>query len=141
MPKGGTDSHLERLGPQAVRIGGAESQGSDGARTAVPAVTAVAPTGRLAALLAVRWPFEPPMARYFTVGFKIPVGGAAVPILMRLCDASLLESMWQAEPPVGRPPRHLHRLSAAGLAALAATGTAERATTWPVPFKVASSRG
>ncbi len=28
----------------------------------------------------------------------------------------------QADPPAGRPPRHLYRLSAAGLAALAANG-------------------
>jgi PadR family transcriptional regulator, regulatory protein PadR len=72
------------------------------------------------------------------VGLK---SGSLYPILMRLCDAGLLESMWQAGPPAGRPPRHLYRLSGAGLAALAATGTAERSTTWPVPFNVASSRG
>src|SRR3954469_25723108 len=48
------------------------------------------------------------------VGLK---AGSLYPILMRLGDRGLLESTWEAEPPAGRPPRHLYRLSAAGVAA------------------------
>src|SRR3954451_16714834 len=50
------------------------------------------------------------------VGLK---AGSLYPILMRLGDRGLLESTWEAEPPAGRPPRHLYRLSAAGVTAAA----------------------
>ncbi len=40
--------------------------------------------------------------------------GSLYPILMRLADRGLLEATWEADPPRGRPPRHLYRLSAAG---------------------------
>jgi PadR family transcriptional regulator PadR len=43
--------------------------------------------------------------------------GSLYPILMRLSDRGLLESTWEEQPPRGRPPRHLYRLTAAGLAA------------------------
>ena len=36
--------------------------------------------------------------------------GTLYPILMRLCDRGVLEATWEAEPPAGRPPRHLYRL-------------------------------
>jgi PadR family transcriptional regulator PadR len=43
--------------------------------------------------------------------------GTLYPMLMRLCDQGLLRSTWrQAEEP-GRPPRHVYRLTAQGLAA------------------------
>ena len=42
--------------------------------------------------------------------------GSMYPILMRLADRGLLETAWETEVPPGRPPRHLYRLSAAGLA-------------------------
>jgi PadR family transcriptional regulator PadR len=45
--------------------------------------------------------------------------GSLYPILIRLCDRGLLEATWEADPPPGRPPRHLYRLTTAG-AALAA---------------------
>ena len=48
------------------------------------------------------------------VGLK---AGSLYPILMRLGDRGLLESTWEAEPPPGRPPRHLYRLTADGIAA------------------------
>jgi len=54
------------------------------------------------------------------VGLK---SGSLYPLLVRLADRGLLEASW--EPPVqGRPPRHLYRLTAAGLAVLAAVPAA-----------------
>jgi PadR family transcriptional regulator, regulatory protein PadR len=47
------------------------------------------------------------------VGLK---SGSLYPILMRLADQGLLESIWETDPPHGRPPRHLYRLSTSGLA-------------------------
>jgi PadR family transcriptional regulator, regulatory protein PadR len=47
------------------------------------------------------------------------------PILMRLADRGLLETAWETDPPAGRPPRHLYRLTGPGRALagrLAATG-------------------
>jgi DNA-binding PadR family transcriptional regulator len=50
------------------------------------------------------------------VGLK---SGTLYPILMRLADRGLLETSWETDFPAGRPPRHLYRLSDAGLAAAA----------------------
>ncbi|MGH9753712.1 MAG: PadR family transcriptional regulator [Blastocatellia bacterium] len=50
--------------------------------------------------------------------------GTMYPILMRLADRGLLETGWESDMPVGRPPRHLYRLTDSGLelaAELAAT--------------------
>ncbi|MCI0387166.1 MAG: PadR family transcriptional regulator, partial [Acidobacteria bacterium] len=41
--------------------------------------------------------------------------GSMYPILMRLADRGFLETSWESDIPVGRPPRHLYRLTAAGL--------------------------
>jgi PadR family transcriptional regulator PadR len=41
--------------------------------------------------------------------------GSMYPILMRLADRGFLETSWESEIPVGRPPRHLYRLTDAGL--------------------------
>ncbi len=41
--------------------------------------------------------------------------GSMYPILMRLADRGLLETTWESDAPVGRPPRHLYRLTATGL--------------------------
>lgn len=41
--------------------------------------------------------------------------GTMYPILIRLADRGLLETSWESEIPVGRPPRHLYRLTEAGL--------------------------
>jgi DNA-binding PadR family transcriptional regulator len=40
--------------------------------------------------------------------------GTVYPILMRLAERGLVETAWEDDPPQGRPPRHLYRLSAAG---------------------------
>src|SRR5882762_9856454 len=58
------------------------------------------------------------------VGLK---AGSLYPILMRLSDRALLEDSWETNPPPGRPPRHLYRLTAAG-AQLAAKATATKIT-------------
>lgn len=42
--------------------------------------------------------------------------GTLYPILMRLSDRKLLEAKWEDAPEAWRPPRHLYRLTAAGLA-------------------------
>jgi DNA-binding PadR family transcriptional regulator len=41
--------------------------------------------------------------------------GSMYPILMRLADRGLLETAWESDVPVGRPPRHLYRLTSSGL--------------------------
>jgi PadR family transcriptional regulator PadR len=41
--------------------------------------------------------------------------GTLYPILMRLGDRGLLEHKWQESPDAGRPPRHMYRLTAAGI--------------------------
>src|SRR4051794_21120476 len=56
------------------------------------------------------------------VGLK---AGSLYPILIRLSDRGLLEATWETDPPTGRPPRHLYRLTGAG-ATLAAEVAAER---------------
>ena len=40
--------------------------------------------------------------------------GSVYPILMRLADRGLLETSWERDPPAGRPPRHLYRLTGPG---------------------------
>jgi PadR family transcriptional regulator PadR len=40
--------------------------------------------------------------------------GSLYPILARLADQGLLEARWELEVGLGRPPRHLYRLTAAG---------------------------
>jgi DNA-binding PadR family transcriptional regulator len=57
--------------------------------------------------------------------------GTLYPILMRLCDRGLLEAVWEADPPVGRPRRHLYRLSAAGERAAAEAQAAVAAAALP----------
>jgi len=59
--------------------------------------------------------------------------GSVYPILMRLADRGMLETSWETDPPAGRPPRHLYRLTGPGrtlateLAATAAPATAPAA--------------
>ncbi|MFF5225842.1 PadR family transcriptional regulator [Dactylosporangium sp. NPDC000521] len=50
------------------------------------------------------------------VGLK---AGSLYPILIRLSDRGLLEASWESDPPHGRPPRHLYRLTGAGVTAAA----------------------
>jgi DNA-binding PadR family transcriptional regulator len=46
--------------------------------------------------------------------------GSMYPILIRLADRGLLEADWETGRVAGRPPRHLYRLTGAGLAYAAA---------------------
>jgi PadR family transcriptional regulator, regulatory protein PadR len=41
--------------------------------------------------------------------------GSMYPILIRLADRGLLETTWESDVPVGRPPRHLYRLTDSGI--------------------------
>src|SRR5262245_20085652 len=41
--------------------------------------------------------------------------GTMYPILMRLADRGLLQTAWESDMTVGRPPRHLYRLTDSGL--------------------------
>ena len=58
--------------------------------------------------------------------------GSLYPILVRLADRGVLEARWERDPPAGRPPRHLYRLTGAGralateAAAAASTSTVAR---------------
>lgn len=65
---------------------------------------------------------EPGSWRYgYELGRQVGLkAGSLYPILMRLADRKLLDARWELQPPPGRPPRHLYRLTSAGLA-LAAT--------------------
>lgn len=47
------------------------------------------------------------------IGLK---AGSLYPILMRLSDRGLLDSAWERATTSGRPPRHLYRLTADGIA-------------------------
>jgi DNA-binding PadR family transcriptional regulator len=42
--------------------------------------------------------------------------GTLYPLLMRLSDQGLLDSKWREAERPGRPPRHVYRLTAGGLA-------------------------
>ena len=53
--------------------------------------------------------------------------GSVYPILIRMTDRRLLETMWEAEAPHGRPPRHQYRLTGSGRA-LATELLAQRST-------------
>ncbi|MGH9769988.1 MAG: PadR family transcriptional regulator [Blastocatellia bacterium] len=48
--------------------------------------------------------------------------GSMYPILMRLADRGLLETTWESDVPVGRPPRHLYRLTGQGIEVAAELG-------------------
>jgi PadR family transcriptional regulator PadR len=65
------------------------------------------------------------------VGLK---AGSLYPILIRLADRGLLEARWEPDPPRGRPPRHLYRLTGAGaeLAAQVAVAVPEPGPANPV---------
>jgi PadR family transcriptional regulator, regulatory protein PadR len=53
--------------------------------------------------------------------------GTLYPILIRLADRGLVEACWQEEPQLGRPRRHLYRVTADGLAAAATAAQTESA--------------
>ncbi|ETK34808.1 MULTISPECIES: PadR family transcriptional regulator [Microbispora] len=64
---------------------------------------------------------DPSEWRYgYELGREVDLkAGSLYPILMRLADRGLLESSWEKAPVAGRPPRHLYRLTGAGLEAAA----------------------
>jgi DNA-binding PadR family transcriptional regulator len=75
------------------------------------------PSSQTLALLAalVERPLE------WQYGYELSKGtglksGTLYPILMRLSDQGLLHSRWKDADRPGRPPRHVYRLSATGLA-------------------------
>ncbi|MEV0130615.1 PadR family transcriptional regulator [Dactylosporangium sp. NPDC050688] len=68
------------------------------------------------------------------VGLK---AGSLYPILIRLADRGLLEASWESDPPQGRPPRHLYRLTTAGLE----TATALAPAAAPAPRTRPEPRG
>ena len=59
---------------------------------------------------------EPLGWRYgYELGAEVGLrSGSLYPILVRLSDRGLLEAAWESDPPPGRPPRHLYRLTASG---------------------------
>ncbi|HSS58220.1 MAG TPA: PadR family transcriptional regulator [Solirubrobacteraceae bacterium] len=60
---------------------------------------------------------DPSKWRYgYELGLEVGLrSGSLYPILVRLADRELLESRWETDLPVRRPPRHLYRLTARGL--------------------------
>src|SRR5256885_9438977 len=42
--------------------------------------------------------------------------GTLYPVLLRLSDEGLLETQWREADKAGKPPRHVYRLTSAGLA-------------------------
>jgi PadR family transcriptional regulator PadR len=65
---------------------------------------------------------QPAVWRYgYDLGVEVGLkSGSLYPILMRLADRELLEAAWEENPPLGRPARHLYRLTPQGLSAAAA---------------------
>ena len=61
---------------------------------------------------------DPSAWRYgYELGLEVGLrSGSLYPILVRLCDRDLLEAKWEDGPPLGRPPRHLYRLTSNGRA-------------------------
>jgi PadR family transcriptional regulator PadR len=78
---------------------------------------------------------EPETWRYgYELGKDVGLeAGTLYPILMRLTDRGLLEAGWETDPPAGRPPRHLYRITGAGAreAAEAAAAVPRGATLRP----------
>jgi PadR family transcriptional regulator PadR len=62
---------------------------------------------------------EPQVWRYgYELGKQVNLeAGTLYPILMRLSDRGLLEATWEADPPVGRPRRHMYRITTTGASA------------------------
>jgi PadR family transcriptional regulator PadR len=77
---------------------------------------------------------EPSRWRYgYDLGTEVGLkSGSLYPILVRLADRGLLEAMWEPGP-AGKPPRHLYRLTPAGLEAVAALSVERAARPSAVP--------
>jgi PadR family transcriptional regulator PadR len=78
-------------------------------RTRRPSPQTIAVLGALAEAPS-RWRYGYDLCR--DLGLR---SGSLYPILMRLAERELVEASWEADPPPGRPPRHMYRLSARGL--------------------------
>ncbi|MFN8521663.1 MAG: PadR family transcriptional regulator [Chloroflexota bacterium] len=63
--------------------------------------------------------------------------GSLYPILMRLAERGWLEATWEQDPPRGRPPRHLYRLTAEGLRATASLAQESGQNTVSVSIRAA----
>ncbi len=74
------------------------------------------PSAQTVAVLAVL-ARTPESSRYgYDLGKELGIkAGTLYPILIRLCERGFLEASWEADPPAGRPPRHLYRILAPGL--------------------------
>jgi hypothetical protein len=55
--------------------------------------------------------------------------GTVYPILIRLAERGMVEAGWEQDPPRGRPPRHLYRLSPTGTGSWAELGVGAQAVT------------
>ncbi len=60
---------------------------------------------------------EPDTPRYgYELGKELGLkAGTLYPILIRLCERGFLEAFWEADPPAGRPARHLYRILGDGV--------------------------
>jgi DNA-binding PadR family transcriptional regulator len=58
--------------------------------------------------------------------------GTLYPILMRLTDQHLLETAWEPSDEPGRPPRHIYRLTADGVALAQGRLTARKTSSAPI---------
>ncbi len=78
---------------------------------------------------------EPSRWRYgYELGLQVGLrSGSLYPILMRLSDRQLLEARWESDPPPGRPPRHLYRLTGPGLEHAAASTASTARPARPAP--------
>ena len=68
-------------------------------------------------LLAVM--LKDPLAWHHGYGLMKQTGlqsGTLYPVLLRLSDQGLLEAQWREAEAPGKPPRHVYRLTSAGLA-------------------------
>jgi len=63
--------------------------------------------------------------------------GTLYPILMRLSDQGFLLSRWKESEQAGRPPRHVYRLSASGIAF--ARQEQENASAFEVPGRLSKA--
>jgi DNA-binding PadR family transcriptional regulator len=71
-------------------------------------------TGRLLSVM-----LKDPLAWHHGYGLMKLTGlqsGTLYPVLLRLCDQGLLEAEWREADKPGKPPRHVYRLTSAGLA-------------------------
>jgi PadR family transcriptional regulator, regulatory protein PadR len=60
---------------------------------------------------------QPTEWRYgYELGLEVGLkAGSLYPILIRLSERGLLTAEWETDPPEGRPPRHLYRLTEGGV--------------------------